>query len=460
MSDTISIEDVPLNRFHQLLTVRSAGGSFVDGYVLSIIGIAMATLAPALHLDSFWQGMIAASALIGIFFGGFIGGLLTDRLGRRILYFVGPALFIIFSILQYWVESGITLFFYRFMIGVAVGIEYPVATSFLVEFLPKRFRGPRLAGVTIMWFSGAALAYIVGEVILRFGGDEAWRWVMASASVIGLALFLVRIGTPESPRWLLSKGRKAEAEKVIKKVYGARFGIQNLPTEPANGNLSFVSLLHSGYGKRMVFVTLFWTCCIVPLFAVYAFVPRVLEALHVQGEWASFGSIAITLLFVIGCIVATRLINVLGRRSLLINSFLWSSLALLMLGWQHNASSLVILAFFGAYALFIGGAQVLTLVYPNEIFPTEIRAGAVGFGTSVSRIGAAVGTWLVPVALQKLGIDVTMYIAAAITLVGLTVSWLMAPETNRMDLNDAASLDNVPPAFEKDAIQSVAEERT
>jgi len=456
----VSIEDVPLNRFHQILTVRSAGGSFVDGYVLSIIGIAMSTLAPALGLDSFWQGMIAASALIGIFFGGFLGGLLTDRLGRRILYFFGPTLFIVFSLLQYWVQSGEALFFYRFMIGVAVGIEYPVATSFLVEFLPKKYRGPRLAGVTIMWFSGAALAYIAGEIILRFGGADAWRLVMASASLIGLALFIVRLGTPESPRWLLSKGRTAEAEQVIKKVYGPGFGLKNLPAEVNNGKLSFTSLLHSGYGKRMAFITLFWTCCIVPLFAVYAFVPRVLEALHVQGEWASFGSIAITLLFVIGCVVGTRLINSLGRRSLLIHSFLWSSLALLMLGWQHNASSLVILVFFGAYALFIGGAQVLTLVYPNEIFPTEIRAGAVGFGTSVSRIGAAVGTWLVPVALQNLGIDVTMYIAAAITLVGLIVSWLMAPETNQMDLNDAASLDNLPPAFESDNVQTVMDERT
>ncbi len=83
MSNTVSVEDVPLNRFHRLLTVRSGGGSFVDGYVLSIIGIAMMKVSPALGLTAFWEGLIAASALIGIFFGGFIGGALTDRLGRR-----------------------------------------------------------------------------------------------------------------------------------------------------------------------------------------------------------------------------------------------------------------------------------------------------------------------------------------------------------------------------------------
>ena len=77
MSNNMSVEDVPISRFHRLLTVRSGGGSFVDGYVLSIIGIAMTKVSPALGLSPLWEGLIAASALIGIFFGGFMGGVLT-----------------------------------------------------------------------------------------------------------------------------------------------------------------------------------------------------------------------------------------------------------------------------------------------------------------------------------------------------------------------------------------------
>jgi len=94
ISPNISVEDVPLNRFHKLLTLRSGGGSFVDGYVLSIIGVVLAHISTSLSLNSFWEGLIAASALIGIFFGGFLGGWLTDRLGRKRLFFVGPTLFI------------------------------------------------------------------------------------------------------------------------------------------------------------------------------------------------------------------------------------------------------------------------------------------------------------------------------------------------------------------------------
>lgn len=436
----LSVEDVPLNPFHKLLTWRSGGGSFVDGYVLSIIGVALAHISSALAMTTLWEGLIAASALIGIFFGGFLGGWLTDRLGRRRLFFVGPVLFVLASAAQFWADSALSIFLLRLVIGIAVGIEYPVATSLLVEFMPKKYRGPRLAMLTILWFAGAATAYMVGELILRLGGDQAWRWVLASCAVIGLALLLVRLGTPESPRWLLSKGRTAEAEAVIKKVYGSEFGLKNLPEQETRFKVTIWNLLYAGYGARMLFVIVFWTCCIIPLFAVYAFAPKVLAALNVQGDSASIGSILITLFFVAGCVIATRIINRIGRRSMLLYSFLFSGLALLCLGLFHASAGLWILLFFAIYALFIGGAQVLTLVYPNELFPTEIRAFAVGVGTSFSRIGAAVGTYLVPISLDTLGIAQTMYIAALITLIGLLLSWLLAPETRSLNLQQAAAL--------------------
>lgn len=453
MSYIISLEDVPLNRFHRLLTLRSGGGSFVDGYVLSIIGIAMTKISPALGLTPSREGFIAASALIGIFFGGFIGGALTDRLGRRILYFVGPTLFVVCSLAQYWVSSGEVLFALRFMNGIAVGIEYPVATAFLVEFLPRKNRGPCLAMLTILWFAGAATAYLAGEAMLNLGGPDGWRLALASTAVIGVMLFIVRLETPESPRWLISQGRSAEAEAIIGHIYGPGFGLKNLSVQAESTNLSFINLLHSGYGKRMAFVAVFWTCSVIPVFAVYAFAPQVLSALHLSGGWAAYGSIAITLLFVVGCIIATRLVNHWGRRKLLLHSFLWSGLALLLLGLLRDGPSMIILLMFGLYALFIGGAQVLQLVYPNEIFPTRIRAGAVGVGTSLSRIGAAIGTWLVPISLQNIGIGPTMYIAASITFIGLIVAWFMAPETNARRLEDAAALEENCPV-EKIALQA------
>ena len=435
-----SVEDAPLNAFHRKLTVYSAGGPFLDGYVLSIIGVAMLQITQALQLSALWEGLIAASALIGVFFGGFLGGWFTDKYGRKVLYLVDLIAIVGFSVAQFWVESAWALFAWRLLIGIAVGADYPIATSLLAEFLPRKQRGPLLAAMVLMWFAGAAVAYMVGELLLRVTGEDGWRWVLASALVPGALFLIARSGTPESPRWLLSKGRHAEADAVIKKVYGPDYSIADLP-EPSNPQpVSVWSLFHSGYGKRMAFVTLFWTCAIVPLFAIYAFAPKVLQALKLTGDWAAYGSIAITFLFTLGCLLATKLINRLGRRKMLIHSFLWSGMSLVLLGVFPDASPTTVLVLFGAYAVLIGGAQVLEYVYPNELFPTEIRASAVGLATSLSRIGAAVGTYLVPISLASYGVANTMFAAALISLFGALISWWMAPETSQLDLQQAAAL--------------------
>lgn len=423
------------------MTLRAGGGWILDGYILSIIGVVIVQFSDYLKLDSFWQGLVAASAMLGTFCSGFLGGWLTDKVGRRRLFFVGPILFIAGSVGTFWVESGLALFVLRFLVGVGVGLEYPVAGSLLTEFLPQKHRGRRLAGLTILWFAGAALSYMVGNFILARGGDDAWRWVLASSGVLGVLLFIIRLKTPESPRWLMSKGRFDEAERIIKQVYGPSFSLANMPEQAVQQKVSLGALLRSGYGNRMLFVAVFWSAAVVPMFAVYSFAPVVLQALNLKGAWASYGSVLITLLFVVGCIVATRMIDTLGRRPLIIHSFLWSTLALLGLGVFSNGSEVLVLVLFGAYALFIGGAQVLELVYPNELFPTEIRAFAVGMGSSMSRIGSAAGTWLVPVSLQSIGIGNTMLVAALVSLAGLIVSVWLAPETRGMTLEAASSLD-------------------
>lgn len=438
----ISIDDVPVNGFHQLLSIRTGGGWLLDGYVLSIIGVALMQAAAQLQLSNFWQGMIAASALFGMFLGGFLGGWLSDWIGRKKLYFIAPTLFVLCSVAQLWADSEWVLFLCRFMIGIAVGFEYAAGGSLLTEFLPTKARGPRLAMLTIMWFFGAMLAYLFGNMILKMDLNEAWRWVFASPAVIGLILILIRIGTPESPRWLISKGRNAEAEVIIKQVYGPSFSLANVPVQEEVKNLSLTQILASGYGKRVFFCSMFWMCAVIPVFAVYSFAPRVLDAMNLKGSWAEYGSVAITLMFVVGCVIATKLINVMGRRKLIIHSFLWSGLALLGLGEFADGSQMLVLVLFCAYAVLIGGAQVLELVYPNELFPTEMRAIGVGMATSFSRIGAAVGTWLVPMSLDTIGISNTMFVAAGVTLLGLIVSIMTAPETKGLSLEQATSLKN------------------
>jgi MFS transporter, putative metabolite transport protein len=438
-----SLEEVPLNSFHRKLAIYSAGGPFLDGYILSIIGVALIQATPQLKLNSFWEGMIGASALIGIFFGGFVGGWLADKLGRQTLYTLDLLAMILCSIAQYWAGSAPMLFICRLLIGAAVGADYPIATALLTEFTPRRYRGPFVGGLMVMWFVGAAIAYGVGELLLQLGPD-GWRWMLASAALPASVFVFMRHGTPESPRWLAYKGRDAEARAVLRQVYGPiADALPSLPQLIEAGPASRIpvrELFRGEYGARVLFVSIFWTCSIVPLFAVYAFGPKIMVALGMDASNATLGTTVITLMFLLGCALSLLVINRMGRRSLLLNSFFWSGLALLALGLFPNISPILILTLFCIYAVFIGGSQVLQFIYPNELFPTEIRGAAVGLASSLTRIGAAVGVYLVPIALEKNGIGNTLLIGAAITAIGYALSYKMAPETTHKTLEEAAAV--------------------
>ncbi|MGI5459794.1 MFS transporter [Streptomyces sp. CA-249302] len=434
------LDDAPLSRFHKKLALYSSGGPFIDGYVLSVIGVAMVQISDQQNLSDSAQGLIGASALIGIFLGAFVGGRLTDRFGRQLLYTIDLIAIIACSVAQFWADDPVWLFVLRLLIGVAVGADYPIATSLLAEFTPRRYRGPLLGGLVVMWFVGAAAAYIVGEILLRTG-DDGWRWMLASAALPATIIVLLRHGTPESPRWLANKGRTEEAEAVLKKVYGSDVTIADLPDEAEEReNVDIKAILRSGYGGRMLYITVFWTCSIIPLFAIYAFGPKILDALQLKGGLANIGEAMITVMFLIGCVVALLFVNRMGRRPLVIHSFVWSGLALLLLGIFPDAPSGVIMTLFALYAIIIGGTQILQWVYPNELFPTEVRGSAVGLASSASRIGAAVGTYLVPMALTGWGVGGTMLAAAAINAVGAVVSVFWAPETRGLALHEAAAL--------------------
>jgi MFS transporter, putative metabolite transport protein len=436
----ILIDNVAINRFHQRLTVSACVGWSLVGYIVSVIGVASIPIADALKLDSNLQGMVAAMELLGVFFGGFVGGWLTGRFGRQKPYFAGPTIILLVSLSMYWVHDSVAMAALRVMSGLAVGIEYTAAGSLLTEFLPQKSRGARLSLLTVMWFVGAATAYIAGTTFLAHLGSGAWRHVMASPALIAIFLLIWRQGTPESPRWLLSKQRREEADCVIANVYGATFSSLNVEMRAETQAVSLVDALRAGYGPRILFVVIFWACAVVPMFALYAFVPKLFRALSLTGDLASYGSMGITLLLALGCAIATWLIRMIGRRTLIIHSFFWSGLGLLGLGLFPNAQGWAVLAMFGIYALFIGGAQVLEIVYPNELFPTEFRAIAVGLGASLAALSSSAGTWLVPMALDRIGIGHTMLVAAAITFLGCLVSLLLAPETASLSLEEAASL--------------------
>ncbi|NUJ15640.1 MFS transporter [Bacillus glycinifermentans] len=436
MSVKTIMDESPFTSFHRKLTIYTCGGPFLDGYILTIIGVALTQMTTQLDLTTFWSAMVGASALLGLLVGGALFGYITDLVGRHVMYTLDLIAIFIFSVLQFFVNSGLELTIIRFLMGVAIGADYPIATALLAEFSPKKHRGRMLGILMSMWYLGALVSYIVAFLLMNLG-DSAWRWILASSAVPTLILLVMRWGTPESPRWLLSKNRVEEAEDIIKDVYGEEVDLSHETGKVEKTR--FKKMFEGIYLKRTLFIGLFWTFQVIPTFALYTFAPQILGAFGLKGENTSFISeVVISFFYLIGCIPALLLFNRIGRRPVIIWSFFMMTIGMLILGIFPNASIFVVLLGFSIYAFFSGGPSVLDYIYPNELFPTDIRASAVGMGTAFSRIGSFIGTFLLPYSLTYLGVSATMIIMAVLTGIGLIVSIAWAPETKGKTLAEAS----------------------
>ena len=430
----MTIDEAPLNGFHLRVAAYTTGGYFVDGYILGMIGIALALLGPQLGLGAVWTGLIGASALAGIFVGGLVFGWMTDKVGRQTMYVADLIVFVVASVLQFFVEGPLALFVLRFIMGIAIGADYAIGAALLSEFLPSKQRGSLLACLNAVWTVGFVAAYVTGYFMQGLG-PEAWRWMLASSAVPATLVLLMRLGTPESPRWLLSKGRVEEARRVVKDYIHPDADIDDLVAERGN-ETSYRMLFSRGLRKRTAFAGLFWFCQVVPYFAIFTFLPTILEGLGMSGGFSS--EILLNLFLFAGAIVGVVIMDMMPRRTFVIGSFAILAAVGAVLGAFPGAPVTVILILFSVFAFVIAAAADLESVYPTEIFPTEVRASGVGLAAAISRIGAAIGTFLLPTSVAQLGTGPTMLAATAVLVVGgiLSVAW--APETRHVPLSTAS----------------------
>ncbi|MFJ5227354.1 MFS transporter [Streptomyces sp. NPDC088400] len=435
------LDDVPVTGFHRRIVAIAMGGPFCDGYLLGIIAVALGLITPALRLDAVWTGLVAASVLVGVFFGGAIFGPITDRVGRHLMYILNLVAFVIGSALQFFVTEPWQLLVLRLFVGIAIGADYPIASALTTELVPRKLRGPALSGLVLSWWVGYGVSYWVGWLLLGLG-DDAWRWMLASGAVPALIFLCMRAGVPESPRWLASRGRLEEAKAVVHRYYGPGVDTEELVSESRQkrrggtglGNL--VEVFRRGYGVPVLFCSVFWICQVAPAFAVRSFQPQMLESFGVAGTFGA--SALITTIAVAGIALGLLLINRTGRRALLISSFVGVNVSLLALIVLPLHYAFVVVALFAAFQFFEAAGSGLQFVYPSELFPTDLRATGVGIATAMSRVGSAASTFLLPLATVDLGVRGTLGIGLAITLVGLGVSVFLAPETKDLGLAEAS----------------------
>ncbi|WP_435133375.1 MFS transporter [Plesiomonas shigelloides] len=435
MQQPRNFDDIKFSSIHRRIMLWGSGGPFLDGYVLVIIGVALEQLIPVLHLDAEWIGLLGAATLAGLFIGTTLFGYISDKVGRRKMFLIDIVAIGVISVATMFVTSPFELLIMRLLIGIVIGADYPIATSMVTEFSNTHQRAFSMGFIAAMWYVGATCANLVGYCLYEMEGG--WRWMLGSAFIPCLIILIGRFDLPESPRWLLRKGRVEECDQMMIKLFGERVVFEEEPPKETR----FSQLFTRRHFPFVLFIAAIWTCQVIPMFAIYTFGPQIVGLLGLeQGRSATLGNMIISLFFMLGCIPAMFWLDSIGRRPLLIGSFAMMTLALAALGFFPGLGIGLVVMMFAIYAFFSGGPGILQWLYPNELFPTDIRASAVGVIMSLSRIGTIVSVWGLPIFIANHGISNVMLIGAAISLVGLLISMVFAPETRGLNLMQTGSL--------------------
>jgi len=430
----IAYDDAPFRAFHVRIGIASTGGVFADGFGLGIIGIALSLAAPQLALTSVWLGLLGGASLAGLFLGALLTGPVADRWGRRWIFASNMLIAAALSVLQFAAASGLALLLLRLAIGFVLGTDYVVSKTLLTEFIPRRFRGRVLGTLSVAWAGGYACAYAVGFTLVGHG-EQSWRWMLLTSALPCLIIAPLRITMPESALWLLKHGQRERAERVV----AAKFGPGILLPVPATaaaavaGRGRWRQLLSPRWRLRTLVGCAFFTCQVIPYFALGTFVTQVMMALHLAGGY--LGGLIYNLSLLAGAIVGLVIVDRISRRAFLIGSFAAGALTLLILSVWPGAPPALIVLLFAIFAGVISAASNLVYVYLPELYPTDLRASGIGLAIAASRIGSAVSTFLLPVIVEAYGARAALGACVGVLILGGLVCQRWAPETRNLSLS-------------------------
>jgi putative MFS transporter len=429
------LERLPVTRRLLLLRVIVGIATFFDAYTVLAIAFAMPQLVSEWKLSPAEVGMIISAGYVGQIFGAVIFGALAEKFGRLKILFVTILIFVSMDVACLFAWSATSMIAFRFLQGVGTGGEVPVASAYINEFIGAEKRGRFFLLYEVIFPIGLMFAGMVGFFLVPIYGWKAMFIVGLVPSVLTIPL---RWFMPESPRWLASKGRIAEADAIVKMLEdNARQSGAVLrepvvrPVDPrASARSDWRELFKGIYLKRTLMIWGLWACVYMVNNGLVTWLPtlyRQVFQLPLQTSlaygWITSG------VGVVASILCALLIDKVGRKPWYAVAFLLAMLPLLMLSWLGATSATEVLILATATYAILQTIAFSLYLYSAELYPTRLRAVGTGFGSAWLRAGSSIGPILVGTIVAGLGVRYVFAAFAAVALVGGLTTLLFAIET-------------------------------
>lgn len=451
------------------LAISAAVGGFLFGFDSSVVNGAVDAIQGRFGLSSALTGLAVASALLGSAVGAYLAGTVADRWGRRVTMLLGAVLFFVSSIGAGAAFEVWDLVLWRIIGGLGIGIASVVAPAYIAEISPKLIRG-RLAslqqlaitlGIFAALLSDTVFANAAGGAAEKFWfGLEAWRWMFIACALPALIYGLLALRLPESPRYLMQKGREAEATKVFASLWPkadvdkAVKDIRSSIAEDAKAKKA------SLFGGRFGLLPIVWIGIALSMFqqfvginVIFYYSTTLWKSVGFDESYSLFISVITSVTNVVVTVVAILLVDRLGRRPILLAGSIGMAVSLGAMALAFSTSSSVngevqLSGAWGPIALVAANVFVIAFgvswgplvwVLLGEIFPNKIRAKALGVAAMAQWISNFVITVSFP-ALASMSLSVTYGIYAAFALLSFVFVFFKIPETNGMSLEEAETL--------------------
>lgn len=413
-------------KFHKALFMGVVLGQVACGYALGIAGFAVLEAQEKLGLNVFWIGLLGAGTLIGLFGSLFVGNL-ADKIGRRKLLLADMVIFTIISILQMFTSNVVVLLILRIGLGLCIAVDYSVGGTTISEWLPEKDSARLVSQFIIYWTVGYVASFFAGLVMGNMHAD--YHIIFVTSAIPGLIVAVLRfmVNVPESPAWLSTVGKTDEANRLIQEKVGGEYHIVEEKKE-VQEKVSIAELFNKKYCKRTLIGGVFYACQVFPYYGVSIFLPILVTQLNMGGENTS--SILYDIFCLAGSFVGVYICNKVSRRGFLYSTFYIAGISLAVMILGKNAPMIITLVSFCVYAMMMSVASVIQYPYPPELFDNRVRGTGVGIVIAFSRIGAAAGTFLLPILVENIGVYGALTVCCVVLFIGGIACQIFAPETS------------------------------